>query len=201
MFSGEFRFVAGVKRKEITVCGLAAVKAQFDSDPKAIVRRMLGERGMVVISPEGVVERIPTTAREVYDVVGAGDPDVSEVAGCALRASLQLAAGDQSRPDARGDLDEDERKHVAVITAALTAQLGADRVYEYGEVPGESGITGTLPPIFVLPSIERRYAAPDRNGRSGRSGWRLSVATRFITMALSEARASSSRWPASWIGS
>jgi TrmH RNA methyltransferase len=34
----DFEFVAGVKRKEITVCGLAAVKAQFDSDPRTIVR-------------------------------------------------------------------------------------------------------------------------------------------------------------------
>lgn len=33
----------------------------------------LGERGMAVISPEGCITRIPTTAREVYDVVGAGD--------------------------------------------------------------------------------------------------------------------------------
>ncbi len=33
----------------------------------------LGERGMVLVSPNGVAMRVPTTAREVYDVVGAGD--------------------------------------------------------------------------------------------------------------------------------
>jgi D-beta-D-heptose 7-phosphate kinase/D-beta-D-heptose 1-phosphate adenosyltransferase len=33
----------------------------------------LGERGMALISSDGEVGRIPTTAREVYDVVGAGD--------------------------------------------------------------------------------------------------------------------------------
>ena len=33
----------------------------------------LGERGMVLVSAAGEVGRIPTTAREVYDVVGAGD--------------------------------------------------------------------------------------------------------------------------------
>lgn len=33
----------------------------------------LGERGMALVSPNGGVQRIPTTAREVYDVVGAGD--------------------------------------------------------------------------------------------------------------------------------
>ncbi|MGH7712222.1 MAG: bifunctional heptose 7-phosphate kinase/heptose 1-phosphate adenyltransferase [Gemmatimonadaceae bacterium] len=33
----------------------------------------LGERGMLLMSAAGETRRIPTTAREVYDVVGAGD--------------------------------------------------------------------------------------------------------------------------------
>jgi rfaE bifunctional protein kinase chain/domain len=33
----------------------------------------LGERGMALISPDGEIMRVPTVAREVYDVVGAGD--------------------------------------------------------------------------------------------------------------------------------
>ena len=33
----------------------------------------LGEQGMALVSADGVVHRVPTTAREVYDVVGAGD--------------------------------------------------------------------------------------------------------------------------------
>ena len=33
----------------------------------------LGERGMALIAADGEVSRVPTTAREVYDVVGAGD--------------------------------------------------------------------------------------------------------------------------------
>ncbi|MBC8086526.1 MAG: D-glycero-beta-D-manno-heptose-7-phosphate kinase [Phycisphaerae bacterium] len=33
----------------------------------------LGERGMALIAADGIVHRVPTTAREVYDVVGAGD--------------------------------------------------------------------------------------------------------------------------------
>jgi D-beta-D-heptose 7-phosphate kinase/D-beta-D-heptose 1-phosphate adenosyltransferase len=33
----------------------------------------LGERGMALIAADGNVRRIPTTARDVYDVVGAGD--------------------------------------------------------------------------------------------------------------------------------
>ncbi len=33
----------------------------------------LGEQGMALVSSDGIVHRVPTTAREVYDVVGAGD--------------------------------------------------------------------------------------------------------------------------------
>ncbi len=33
----------------------------------------LGERGMALVDADGAVHRVPTTAREVYDVVGAGD--------------------------------------------------------------------------------------------------------------------------------
>ena len=33
----------------------------------------LSEKGMALLSSDGVVHRVPTTAREVYDVVGAGD--------------------------------------------------------------------------------------------------------------------------------
>jgi rfaE bifunctional protein kinase chain/domain len=33
----------------------------------------LGDEGMVLLSDDGEVGRVPTTAREVYDVVGAGD--------------------------------------------------------------------------------------------------------------------------------
>ncbi|MHB1223867.1 MAG: D-glycero-beta-D-manno-heptose-7-phosphate kinase [Gemmatimonadaceae bacterium] len=46
----------------------------------------LGERGMAVISPGGSITRIPTTAREVYDVVGAGDTVTAYLA-------VMLAAG------------------------------------------------------------------------------------------------------------
>ncbi|HEX6573976.1 MAG TPA: D-glycero-beta-D-manno-heptose-7-phosphate kinase, partial [Gemmatimonadaceae bacterium] len=41
----------------------------------------LGERGMALISADGEVGRIPTTAREVYDVVGAGDTVTAYLAG------------------------------------------------------------------------------------------------------------------------
>ncbi|HVA56812.1 MAG: D-glycero-beta-D-manno-heptose-7-phosphate kinase [Gemmatimonadaceae bacterium] len=45
----------------------------------------LGERGMALISHDGNVLRIPTVAREVYDVVGAGDT-VTAYLGATLAA-------------------------------------------------------------------------------------------------------------------
>lgn len=80
----------------------------------------------------------------------------------------------------------DERQHIAAVTAALTATLGANRVFEYGKVPGQSGNAGNLPPIFALPALERRYVPPERRGRTGRSGWRLSV--RYAGSTPAEAR-------------
>ncbi len=47
-----------------------------DSLKKLGVRHLLltlGDEGMVLLSDNGQVGRVPTTAREVYDVVGAGD--------------------------------------------------------------------------------------------------------------------------------
>ncbi len=46
----------------------------------------LGERGMAIIGPGGAPLEIPTTAREVYDVVGAGDTVTAYLA-------VMLAAG------------------------------------------------------------------------------------------------------------
>jgi len=63
----------------------AALGAEVDLDhPQALPETLerlgvehllltLGETGMALVSIDGDVGRIPTTAREVYDVVGAGD--------------------------------------------------------------------------------------------------------------------------------
>lgn len=61
----------------------------------------LGERGMALVSHDGTVAQIPTTAREVYDVVGAGDTVTAYLAASlsagatALEAAMvaNLAAG------------------------------------------------------------------------------------------------------------
>lgn len=53
----------------------------------------LGERGMALVSADGTVDRIPTTAREVYDVVGAGDTVTAYLAtALAAGASAHEAA-------------------------------------------------------------------------------------------------------------
>lgn len=50
----------------------------------------LGEKGMALIGADGTVHRVPTTAREVYDVVGAGDTVTAYLAA-------MLAAGAEPR--------------------------------------------------------------------------------------------------------
>ncbi|MGQ0640020.1 MAG: bifunctional heptose 7-phosphate kinase/heptose 1-phosphate adenyltransferase [Gemmatimonadaceae bacterium] len=53
----------------------------------------LGERGMLLMSAQGESRRIPTTAREVYDVVGAGDTVTAYLAVMlAAKASAHEAA-------------------------------------------------------------------------------------------------------------
>ncbi len=76
----------------------AALGAAVDLDhPKALPSTLdrlgvehllltLGERGMVLLSNDGHVKHVPTVAREVYDVVGAGDTVTAYLA-------LALAAG------------------------------------------------------------------------------------------------------------
>ena len=50
-----------------------ALPATFDRLGVAHLLLTLGERGMALVAADGGVRQIPTTAREVYDVVGAGD--------------------------------------------------------------------------------------------------------------------------------
>ncbi len=52
----------------------------------------LGERGMALMSADGVVHRVPTTAREVYDVVGAGDTVTAYLATMLAAGATALEA-------------------------------------------------------------------------------------------------------------
>ena len=68
-------------RRELEAAMGAAVDLEHPEALPATFERLgvehllltLGERGMALISADGDVQRIPTTARDVYDVVGAGD--------------------------------------------------------------------------------------------------------------------------------
>jgi len=52
----------------------------------------LSEHGMALIGRDGGVERIPTTAREVYDVVGAGDTVTAYLAATLAAGATPLEA-------------------------------------------------------------------------------------------------------------
>ncbi len=68
-------------RRELEAALGAAVELEHPEALPAVFGRLgvehllltLGERGMALISSDGAVYEVPTTAREVYDVVGAGD--------------------------------------------------------------------------------------------------------------------------------
>jgi D-beta-D-heptose 7-phosphate kinase/D-beta-D-heptose 1-phosphate adenosyltransferase len=63
-----------------------ALPATFDRLGVQHLLLTLGDQGMALISGSGVTKRVPTVAREVYDVVGAGDTVTAYLA-------LVLAAG------------------------------------------------------------------------------------------------------------
>ena len=56
--------------------------------------------------------------------------DVAEVAGRALRAAVELAAADDARADAGGDLDEDEVVDVRVDRGVLAERHDVDVVVD-----------------------------------------------------------------------
>jgi rfaE bifunctional protein kinase chain/domain len=68
-------------RRELEAALGAAVDLEHPEALPAVLARLgaehllltLSERGMALLEPDGSIHRIPTTAREVYDVVGAGD--------------------------------------------------------------------------------------------------------------------------------
>jgi D-beta-D-heptose 7-phosphate kinase/D-beta-D-heptose 1-phosphate adenosyltransferase len=85
-------------RRELELALGAAVDLDHPDSLPDVFRRLgvdhllltLGERGMALFSSGGDVHRVPTTAREVYDVVGAGDTVTAYLA-------TMLAAGATAR--------------------------------------------------------------------------------------------------------
>src|SRR5687768_15707057 len=88
-------------RRELEAALGAAMDLEHPETLPAAVSRLevehllltLGERGMMLIPAQGEVTRVPTTAREVYDVVGAGDTVTAYLAATmAAGASAREAA-------------------------------------------------------------------------------------------------------------
>ncbi len=88
-------------RRELEAALGAAVDLEHPEALPAVVAKVgaghllltLGERGMALVGADGAVLRIPTTAREVYDVVGAGDTVTAWLAAMlAAGASVPEAA-------------------------------------------------------------------------------------------------------------
>lgn len=70
----------------------------------------------------------------------------------------------------------DSRLHADAIKDAVSDALGQWVAYDYGEVPGSDGNEGTLPSIFALVTVERRFGGNLRStARAGNIGWRTTV--------------------------
>ena len=80
----------------------------------------------------------------------------------------------------------DARPHGTAVRAAIAAALGTAHVYDHGKVPGANGNEGTLPEIFVLVAIERRYSPVLRSAHAGNAGWRVLTTALGRTVAESE---------------
>lgn len=80
----------------------------------------------------------------------------------------------------------DARPHGTAVRAAIAAALGTTHVYDHGKVPGAAGNEGTLPEIFVLVAIERRYSPVLRSAHAGNAGWRVLTTALGRTVAESE---------------
>ncbi len=88
-------------RRELEAALGADVDVDHPETLSAVIARLgvehllltLGERGMMLVSRDGSVTRVPTVAREVYDVVGAGDTVTAYLATMlAAGASAEEAA-------------------------------------------------------------------------------------------------------------
>lgn len=87
-------------RRELESALGAAVDLEHPAALPAVLERLgaerllltLSERGMALIEPDGVIHRIPTTAREVFDVVGAGDTVTAWLAAMLAVGATHLEA-------------------------------------------------------------------------------------------------------------
>ena len=123
-------------RRELEAALGAAVDVDHPDAVPATLRRLgvehilltLGDRGMALFSADGEIARVPTLAREVYDVVGAGDTVT------AYLASIMAAGGSPV-----------EAAEVANVAAGIevgklgAATVTAREVTEYATLLGLAG--------------------------------------------------------------
>jgi D-beta-D-heptose 7-phosphate kinase/D-beta-D-heptose 1-phosphate adenosyltransferase len=87
-------------RRELEAALGAAVDVDHPDAVPATLQRLgvqhilltLGDRGMALFSSDGEVARVPTVAREVYDVVGAGDTVTAYLASMLAAGASMLEA-------------------------------------------------------------------------------------------------------------
>jgi rfaE bifunctional protein kinase chain/domain len=87
-------------RRELEAALGAAVDLEHPEALPAVLARLgadhllltLSERGMALIAGDGTIHRIPTTAREVFDVVGAGDTVTAYLAAMLAAGATPLEA-------------------------------------------------------------------------------------------------------------
>jgi D-beta-D-heptose 7-phosphate kinase/D-beta-D-heptose 1-phosphate adenosyltransferase len=87
-------------RRELDSALGATVDLEHPEALPAVLKRLgaerllltLSEHGMALIEPDGVIHRIPTTAREVFDVVGAGDTVTAWLAAMLAVGATHLEA-------------------------------------------------------------------------------------------------------------
>ena len=123
-------------RRELEAALGAAVDVDHPDAVPATLRKLgvehilltLGDRGMALFSARGEVARVPTVAREVYDVVGAGDTVTAYLAGV-------MAAGGSPT----------EAAEIANVAAGIevgklgAATVSAREVMDYVEAHGLHG--------------------------------------------------------------
>jgi D-beta-D-heptose 7-phosphate kinase/D-beta-D-heptose 1-phosphate adenosyltransferase len=87
-------------RRELEAALGAAVDVDHPDAVPATLQRLgvehilltLGDRGMALFSSDGEMTRVPTVAREVYDVVGAGDTVTAYLAGILAAGGTMVEA-------------------------------------------------------------------------------------------------------------
>ena len=107
-----FPFAGDVKPKEITICGLAAVKAQFESDPDSIKRLFFDQPTSRKV---GAICKVLAQTKRVYRCVEPAE--LAKVAGSIHHAGIVAVATapELQSPDARAIAEWARRKEPLLV--------------------------------------------------------------------------------------